>query len=354
MKTVSIFNDNNYAIKECIIKYNICKTTQFDNLEDFFQSNSDIFLIGHTTALYVSIDNWKKILENYFKNTNKLLIIGGCCDGIIHLKRFFLENKLDSVFENYKNNICFFYIGILENCELKNKLEKFKNFQLSEIETEVSQLLDIFQNLDLKDNSLKDNKFLLTTILRKNRINDKAAHRFLLKDLLVRKNLLEYHVGNISEVDSRNNVSWQGTVIDNFFDPAASISWDLYNQSSFEIIPESVYEDFTFITEKTWKPLFAEMPFLILSNPNFYKHLKYLGFKTFDSLIDESFADETNLNLRVEKLVNSVKYILDNNAVDFYHTAQDICSYNKDHLFYLSKKHEYIFRQNVYEYFSKL
>jgi hypothetical protein len=44
-------------------------------------------------------------------------------------------------------------------------------------------------------------------------------------------------------------------------------------------------------TEKTWRPIVAGRPFITVSNYNFLRNLKRLGFKTFDQWWDESYDD---------------------------------------------------------------
>jgi hypothetical protein len=44
-------------------------------------------------------------------------------------------------------------------------------------------------------------------------------------------------------------------------------------------------------TEKTWRPIMAQRPFIVLSNVGFLSNLKKLGFKTFDNYWDESYDD---------------------------------------------------------------
>lgn len=79
----------------------------------------------------------------------------------------------------------------------------------------------------------------------------------------------------------------------------------LYNSARFNLVVESDvdYCGVFFLTEKTVKCLITGMPFVIISTPHFLKHLRRLGFKTFDSVWDESYDDIQDTNQRIDAVV---------------------------------------------------
>ena len=77
---------------------------------------------------------------------------------------------------------------------------------------------------------------------------------------------------------------------------------DLNEEQSFKFSPSVINEAFlyvinetysssskVFITEKTWRPIQAKMPFVIFGDANTLATLKSLGYKTFDRWWDESY-----------------------------------------------------------------
>jgi len=68
----------------------------------------------------------------------------------------------------------------------------------------------------------------------------------------------------------------------------------------------SCHSDYTFITEKTLRPVINLQPFIIFGNPYTLKSLKELGFKTFDKWVDESYDLEINTNKRFELAYNEI------------------------------------------------
>ena len=71
----------------------------------------------------------------------------------------------------------------------------------------------------------------------------------------------------------------------------------------------------THITEKTFKAIALEMPFVLVAPAHSLAYLKEYGFQTFDSVFDESYDSETDDIKRIEKVVGLLKS-LDQMSVD--------------------------------------
>ena len=63
----------------------------------------------------------------------------------------------------------------------------------------------------------------------------------------------------------------------------------------------------THITEKTFKAIALEMPFVLVATAGSLEYLREYGFKTFAGVLDESYDQEPNDVLRIEKVVNLLK-----------------------------------------------
>jgi hypothetical protein len=61
------------------------------------------------------------------------------------------------------------------------------------------------------------------------------------------------------------------------------------------------------ITEKTFKAIALEMPFILVAPAGSLEYLRSYGFKTFSSVFDESYDKETNDILRIEKVTKLLK-----------------------------------------------
>jgi hypothetical protein len=82
---------------------------------------------------------------------------------------------------------------------------------------------------------------------------------------------------------------------------------DEYENSYFTIISETNAESpYSFLTEKTIKPIMNLHPFVVLGNPNTLDVLKSHGFKTFDKWWDESYDNIKDFKTRADLLLNLV------------------------------------------------
>ena len=63
------------------------------------------------------------------------------------------------------------------------------------------------------------------------------------------------------------------------------------------------------ITEKTFKAIALEMPFVLMAPAGSLEYMRSYGFKTFGDVFDESYDEETDDRLRVEKVVKLLKHL---------------------------------------------
>ena len=80
----------------------------------------------------------------------------------------------------------------------------------------------------------------------------------------------------------------------------------------------------THITEKTFKAIALEMPFVLVAPAHSLAYLKEYGFQTFDSVFDESYDSETDDIKRIEKVVGLLKS-LDQMSVDQRQQIHQAC-----------------------------
>lgn len=82
--------------------------------------------------------------------------------------------------------------------------------------------------------------------------------------------------------------------------------WALANQSLLHVVTETVYTgQRQHLTEKTFKPIVMQQPFVLVSCQGSLAYLHHYGFKTFSEFWDESYddsADDTRI-LKIGKLL---------------------------------------------------
>lgn len=113
---------------------------------------------------------------------------------------------------------------------------------------------------------------------------------------------------------------------------AANFNPDIYNRSWISVVTETHAVDEPgsfFISEKTWKPIFALQPFMILGHACTLEKLQGMGYKTFHGLIDESY-DKMKLIDRVNGIVNNLTRL---HAIrdkwSWLESCRDICLHNQ-------------------------
>lgn len=84
-----------------------------------------------------------------------------------------------------------------------------------------------------------------------------------------------------------------------------------YDQCCFSVVAESTYDKINidyppFVTEKIWKPVGMQHPFMVVGEPGTLQYLHDLGFETFENLWDESYDHNPDVNQRIAQVVNNL------------------------------------------------
>jgi hypothetical protein len=96
-----------------------------------------------------------------------------------------------------------------------------------------------------------------------------------------------------------------------FIDP------NVYSSTAFSIISEgNAYppaSDFYFLTEKTWRAVANNHPFIISGYPEQVEYAKKRGLKTFDEyFVDKNYYNNVDEDARLESIVTNTKAFLEN------------------------------------------
>jgi len=118
----------------------------------------------------------------------------------------------------------------------------------------------------------------------------------------------------------------------------------LFSESYYSVVTETLFYNDAyldnlnfgnipaiFFTEKIYKPICMNHPFLLVSMPNSLKYLRSLGFKTFSPFINESYDTETDDDLRMQMIVAEIKRLdtfTDEQWIDWQKNVKEIVEYN--------------------------
>jgi len=115
------------------------------------------------------------------------------------------------------------------------------------------------------------------------------------------------------------------------------IDWVTQSKSFLHVVNETVfYEKFNHLTEKIFKPIALQRPFVLTSTPGSLAYLKRYGFQSFDKWWDESYDLELNPRRRLDMIAEVVKYVNSLSMDDLhtmYHDMKPILEHNNN-LFY--------------------
>ena len=109
-------------------------------------------------------------------------------------------------------------------------------------------------------------------------------------------------------------------------------------QDSLVYVPtETVYFGHrTHITEKTFKAIALEMPFILIAPAGSLEYLRSYGFKTFASVFDESYDSETNDIRRIElvtKLLGELDALSIKERQQIHRACLPIVEHNYNHFY---------------------
>lgn len=108
---------------------------------------------------------------------------------------------------------------------------------------------------------------------------------------------------------------------------------EAYIDSYFSLVTETVCEHtYSFRTEKIAKPLAMGHPFIVAASSGFYRDLKKLGFRTFGHVIDESFDQIENSQARMDRIIQVVTDLCNEDLNSFLTACEEVCKYNQQYL----------------------
>ncbi len=141
-------------------------------------------------------------------------------------------------------------------------------------------------------------------------------------ELLQQLDLPALHTNLPLVIDERDNHAAQSHRID-FFDQA---------QRCFcHVVTETVYDtNRLFLTEKIFKPIVLQQPFVVVGSRGSLRYLRHYGFRTFSDLWDETY-DSSDDGVRLAKITDVLCQInswTDRELRDAQHHAKDIVAHN--------------------------
>lgn len=119
--------------------------------------------------------------------------------------------------------------------------------------------------------------------------------------------------------------------------------FELWKSGLWHIVTETVfYHDKLHLTEKIFKPIVAQRPFMLAAAPGNLAYLKSYGFQTFDRWIDESYDNIQDPDQRLQVIVDQTSQLCamsDGDLRQMHQEMQAVLEHNFRHLYSNFKKH---------------
>lgn len=108
----------------------------------------------------------------------------------------------------------------------------------------------------------------------------------------------------------------------------------VYNDSAYSIVAETDYDNtLSCFTEKSAKPMLARRLFVAFTGYKYLHNLRKLGFRTFDGIIDESYDQIIDDDVRYAQAFEQVKFLCNQEQAVIYEQARDILEHNYELMF---------------------
>ena len=119
--------------------------------------------------------------------------------------------------------------------------------------------------------------------------------------------------------------------------------FELWKSGLWHIVTETVfYYNKLHLTEKIFKPIVAQRPFMLAAAPGNLAYLKSYGFKTFDSWIDESYDTIEDPDQRLQAIVDQTHKLCamsDSELRQMHKEMQPVLEHNFNHLWTTFRHH---------------
>lgn len=193
-----------------------------------------------------------------------------------------------------------------------------------------------------------------TTFLIYNRAwTGTREYRLKFAEMLVQNQLLDQCKTSVQFTDSnihyqdhsyvsnkwRPNIDLEKYFVSNDTTPCYSADFDIndYNQTQIEVVLETLVDDERWhLTEKTLRPIALGQPFLLCATAGSLQYLKSYGFKTFDSVINETYDTIKDPLERMASIIETMKEISQwtpTQRINYVQQMQEIALYNKQRFF---------------------
>lgn len=195
----------------------------------------------------------------------------------------------------------------------------YKNIGIDKLLNDISPYRPKSKYFDCLLGSERSHRNLIFELLPKELIEDKIIFTYLGH----KKNYTFWYDDFQNKIDA--TAFYNEVEIENY----NYVSTQLYNQTAYTMVSETVSEkDLILVTEKIARPILAKRLFVVFSSAGYLNFLKELGFKTFDSVIDETYDSIIDEKQRFTAALQQVVFLCNQNQDKILGQIQSIVEHN--------------------------
>jgi len=229
----------------------------------------------------------------------------------------------------------------LKSCEVDFTYSNDMFFSGPKLYTENKKCSGLLQKLKSVDDKVTDTPWEL--LLGERNHNKDLLHHLVLAHPVANKTFMTYfgkdtsrgHWGQDVVRPKKHTAETLGPLSNRFntqircsdlLDPS------IYNQTHYTaMIETTIHNDFAMFSEKEAKPIVAKRPFIIFGSCRQLEAFKSIGFKTFDTVIDESYDTIEDKQERWQKALDSMLELTKADPKSVYGKLAEVLQYNKEH-----------------------
>ena len=283
------------------------------------QTKNFYFIADYTPESHTRTDDLSLSFLNKLKlnsiDIHRLIIANNNSDKVgLHRVRY----------GNFILNTCFFpYFYLHTHTALKNEI---KDITINNTITPNKNFLCLNRRMYYHKYQIIEELFNrgLLNDTRFSWVDNKNTKNFLNKDLVTYLNI---DVNNFKAIQLEDDVMY-GSQLSAHEEYLYTINPNWYYKSKVNIITETNFnESEIHITEKTWKAIYLGVPFVISASKGHLKALRGMGFKTFNSVINEDYDDMSGGSNKIKQIIDSAIEL--SNIYDSKEVLE-ICKFNKE------------------------
>jgi hypothetical protein len=242
--------------------------------------------------------------------------------------------------EHQHPRISYFICGFIKNLETKKWMDWLH--RSSDFYRHNTQILDQLDPYSVKSKTFdillgrsKPHRSTVYNFIKKNNLDDRVIMTYLKgqDNIPLQAQDQSGWIWEPGVVQLTNEFKWTVTPI-RYQNTGMSLSQvvpiSIYAQTAYSIVTETNYDnDYSFFTEKIVKPVLAERLFVVFSGQYYLRNLRSVGFKTFDSIIDETYDSVADNNQRFSLACEQIKYLINQPQEDILAKIRHITEHNK-------------------------